>query len=63
MKAEERVKHVYPEATYIRGWIYSRDLGPRIGIGVDQDLAWADAWRRVQAERAAEQRAAEGAKQ
>ena len=49
MTSEEKVKMVYPEASYVRGWIYEKDLGTRIGWGVDGEHAWADAWRNLQA--------------
>ena len=53
MTAEQKVKQVYPEAFWMRGWIYSKlfSVSKTIGWGKTEALAWTNAWRRIQAER------------
>ena len=60
MKAEEKVKQVYPEAEAVwtgGGWRVlssngedSRIIGRTESGHVLEDVAWADAWQRIQAE-------------
>jgi hypothetical protein len=77
MKAEDEVLKVYPKAISTLHGIFSDRVIiviPPFNTEMDgfwgkhlsdhfytADEAWADAWRRIQAECAAEQRAAEGA--
>jgi hypothetical protein len=53
MRAEEKVSREYPASFYCRGFIYDKPGvgGTRIGMGEGEKAAWADAWRRIQAQK------------
>ena len=62
MTSEEKVRHVYPDAFAcslssgrFTAWeIWCGDFGCIAGATYRESWAWADAWRRIQAERKGE---------
>ena len=56
MKAEEKLRQVYPDAYLWGGWVYRTKEAARLGLHAERindhrDMrdrsAWADAWRRI----------------